>query len=146
MHCTCKINQPPVHGPAGVSLAVGVGSGVLVSVAGGLGVSVAVSVKVAVGVGVLLGVGEGVSEGVGEGVKVSVGVAVGGCVQVLNCVAVSEGVRVGVTGVGVETPGLVWLGLGVSEGGAVCVGDGLGISVAWNVSLSLSRTSSNPLQ
>ena len=87
-----------------------------------------------------------VSEGVGEGVKVSVGVRVGDGVQVLNRVAVSDGVRVGVTGVGEEIPGLVWVGLGVSEGCAVCVGDGLGISVAWKVSLSLSRTSSNPLQ
>ncbi len=120
------------------------------SVGGGMGVSLAVLVGVSLKVGeggkVLLGVGVGVFEAVAEAVKVAVGVRLGGGVQVLNWVAVLEGVRVGVTGVAVGAPGIVRVGLGVTEGEAVNVADGLGVSVGWDSTLPFNRASSNPLQ
>jgi len=48
---------------------------------------------------------------------------------VLNGVAVWEGVRLGVTGVGEKIDVLVQLGMGVTDGSAVQLGEGLGVSV-----------------
>jgi hypothetical protein len=144
-----EVNQPPCHGPVGVSLEVGEGVGVSVSVGGGTGVSVAVFVGVSVKVGeggkVLLGVGEGVFVAVAEGVKVAVGVRLGGGVQVLNWVAVLEAVRVGVSGVGEKIAGIVRVGLAVIDGSAVNVEVGLGVSVGWDSTLPFKRASNSPL-
>ena len=64
----------------------------------------------------------------------------------LNGVAVLEGVRLGVTGVGEKIDGLVQVGRGVTEGSAVQVGEGLGVSVGCADTPRASRASNSPLQ